>query len=244
MSSFYNCPYGWKMVYIDCTEPEQNFYSQFGLLGHNLLQEYFEEKLDKYDLANEYKNRFNIEITKDTPYSRSENLRDNYFEKGLYYFENFDLDLSDYNILGVELKVEFIIDGKEFIGFIDLLLQNKSTGDIIVLDHKSANYPLTKKGKVSAKHKKEYDLYKKQLYLYSKPIYEKFGRYPTELHWNYFKENKELKLPFIKEEYDDTIKWASDTIELIEKEELWLPNPEWYFCYNLCNCRNYACEYK
>ena len=45
-------------------------------------------------------------------------------------FDNIDLVLDDYEILGVEKEVHFTIDGKEFVGYIDLLLKDKITKEI------------------------------------------------------------------------------------------------------------------
>ena len=47
-----------------------------------------------------------------------------------------------------------------------------------------------------------------------------------------------------KEDYDEAIKWAEDTIKLIENETEFLCNPDAYYCWNLCSQRNNACQYK
>lgn len=59
-----------------------------------------------------------------------------------------------------------------------------------------------------------------------------------------FKDQKWIEIPWKREEYDEAIQWAKDTLELIEKEVLWLPNPDYYYCHYLCGQRNNACEYK
>ena len=52
-------------------------------------------------------------------------------------------------------------------------------------------------------------------------------------------------MPFKKEDYDEAIQWAKDTLELIENEREWLPNnSSSYYCSYLCGQRNHACEYK
>lgn len=59
-----------------------------------------------------------------------------------------------------------------------------------------------------------------------------------------FKDQKWIEIPWVKEEYDEAIQWAKDTLSLIEKESKWNPNPDYYYCHYLCGQRNHACEYK
>ena len=65
------------------------------------------------------------------------------------YLDNIDLDLDSYEILGVEKKVEFELFGKRFVGYIDLLLRDKQTDEIIIVDHKSASIKILKNGNIS-----------------------------------------------------------------------------------------------
>ena len=52
-------------------------------------------------------------------------------------------------------------------------------------------------------------------------------------------------MPFKKEDCDEAIQWAQDTLALIENEREWLPNnSSSYYCSYLCGQRNHACEYK
>ena len=59
-----------------------------------------------------------------------------------------------------------------------------------------------------------------------------------------FKDQKWIEIPWKQEEYDEAIQWAKDTLKLIEKESLWLPNQDYYYCNYLCGQRNNACEFK
>ena len=60
-----------------------------------------------------------------------------------------------------------------------------------------------------------------------------------------FKDRQWIEIPWKKNEYDEAIKWAKDTIELIEKETEWSPNSSSkYYCNYICGQRNNACEYK
>ena len=50
-------------------------------------------------------------------------------------------------------------------------------------------------------------------------------------------------IPFKQEEYEEAIKWAEDTLKEIREEELWFPNPDFYYCHYICNQRM-CCPYK
>ena len=59
--------------------------------------------------------------------------------QALEYFAEFDMEkLQDYEVLGVEMEVHFKIGKYSMIGYIDLLLRHKETGEILLVDHKSA----------------------------------------------------------------------------------------------------------
>jgi hypothetical protein len=81
--------------------------------------------------------------------------------------------------------------------------------------------------------------------LYSKAVYEEYSKYPTTLQWNLFKDQFLYKINFNQNEYEDSIKWAEETVNLIESECMWLPdNSNFFYCNNLCGYRNASCDYK
>ena len=82
-----------------------------------------------------------------------------------------------------------------------------------------------------------------KLYLYSIPVIKEYGSV-SKLKWNMFKDQKWIEIPWVQEEYEEAIQWAKDTLELIENEKEWRPNPNYYYCNYLCGQRNHACEYK
>lgn len=145
------------------------------------------------------------------------------------YFAEVDFDwLKDYEILGVELKQNFTLGKNNFIGFIDLLLRDKRDGKIIVVDHKSTEYPFKQNGEVKKKMLKSFNTYRKQMYLYCRAVYQTFGEFPKAMTWNHFKENRFATIPFIKSEYEEIMKWFEKTIEAAEKEEAFEPTKEFF----------------
>ena len=243
LNSFYNCPYEWKLRYIDCNKSENGFFGEYGSLIHKILEKYEKGELSLFELNDYYEEHFSENVPHDAPPNKYVDIKQSYYEKGLDYFNNIDLDLDKYEVLGVEKEVRFQIAGKDFVGYIDLLLKEKETGKIIILDHKSASIKILKNGKVSKSDQEHVREFIRQLCLYAIPIIEEYG-HVDELWWNLFKDKNWLKMPFNKEDYDEAIQWAEDTLKLIETEKEWLPNPDFYYCNYLCGQRNHACEYK
>ena len=244
LNSFYNCPYEWKLRYIDCNKSENGFFGEYGSLIHKILEKYEKGELSLFELNDYYEEHFSENVPHDAPPNKYVDIKQSYYEKGLDYFNNIDLDLDKYEVLGVETELRFQIAGKDFVGYIDLLLKEKETGKIIILDHKSASIKTLKNGKVSKSDQEHVREFIRQLCLYAIPIIEEYG-HVDELWWNLFKDRNWLKMPFKKEDYDEAIQWAKDTLALIENEREWLPNnSSSYYCSYLCGQRNHACEYK
>ena len=86
-----------------------------------------------------YEKHFNDKIPHDFPPNKYVDIRQSYYDKGIEYLNNIDLDLDRYEILGVEKEIHFKIEDKDFVGYIDLLVKDKETGEIIIIDHKSAS---------------------------------------------------------------------------------------------------------
>lgn len=204
---------------------------------------YEKEELSLFELSQYYEDNFWLEVTYDAPPNKYVDIKQSYYEKGLEYLDNIDLILDEYEILGVEKEVKFKIGNYEMIGYIDLLLREKEGGKIIVLDHKSASLKFKKNGEISKSDMQHFLEFKRQLYLYSMPVIEEYG-HVDYLEWNMFKDRKHIKIDWNEEEYKEAIQWAFDTVKLIEQENAWLPNPDYYYCHYLCGQRENACEYK
>ena len=243
LNSFYNCPHEWYEKYIMCQYGENGFFGEFGSCCHTVLEKYAKGEISIFELSQEYEKEFTETVVHDAPHNKYVDIKQSYYDKGLDYFDNIDLDLTNYEILGVEKEVRFKIGDKDFIGFIDLLLKEKETGKIIILDHKSASIKFLKSGKVSKKDQGHVREFIRQLCLYSVAVIEEYGKV-DELWWNLFKDRNWLKLQWTQEDYDEAIKWAEDTIKLIENEREYPCNPDFYYCYHLCSQRNNACPYK
>lgn len=244
LNSFDGCKYEWLLKYIE--EPGNNAnscYGQFGSLCHGLLENYANGEIHLFDLPNEYERRFLSLITEDFPKRGEKDFRQEYFDKGYDYFCNFEGFGEDMEVLGVEKKVDFVLDGYKFIGYIDLLLRNQKTNEIIILDHKSSSLKFKKNGELSKSSLPKFDEFKKQLYLYSIPVVEEYG-HVDKLQWNLFKDQNSITVPWKKNEFEETKSWALDMIHQIENETEWDARPDYMYCYYLCSKRRDGCPYK
>lgn len=246
LNSYYHCGHEFYRRYIECETPEQNFFAEFGSYVHSILEKYYNEELSIFELSQYYESCFDENVTLKPPYNKYVDLRASYYQKGLDYLDNIEqFDFDKYKILGVEKEIHFEVAQEPFIGFIDLLLLEKATDNIIMQDHKSASIKFLKNGEPSKKDVDHLLEFKRQQYLYSKAIKKEYGKFPSVLQWNLFKDQVLYKIDFKESEYNETIKWAEDTVRLIKNECMWLPdNSNYFYCNNLCGYRNAACDYK
>ena len=147
LTSFERCQYEFYLNYIvnDNSKylSEGNFYAEVGIFVHEILAKIFNGELTPDEASRYYMDNYANNVfykTKKTSMKKT-------FELCAEYFATVDFCwLNDYEILGVEHKVEFEIDGYSFVGYIDLLLKDKRDGEIVIVDHKSSPYPLKSDG--------------------------------------------------------------------------------------------------
>ena len=239
-----HCPYSFYLKYIiDDDEQylaEGNFYAEVGSFVHLILEKIFNGELSVDDASQYYLEHFDDNVF----YTTKQSIMDKSYEACAEYFATVDFEwLKDYEILGVEKEVNVETGGYTFIGYIDLLLRHKETKDIYVIDHKSSAYPFKKDGKsVLKKSENDFAKYCKQMYLYSKAVYDEYKEYPKWIVWNHFKDQKIAKIPFVKRDYDESLAWFENVIHRIELDNDFEANEEFFYCHNLCEFRN-SCEY-
>lgn len=245
VNSFNTCPYGWYVHYLLRWKNEGSAFTEVGLLMHDILEKYAKNELTVFDVSTYFEEHFAEWVQHAFPPGKVD-LRQKYYDDCLEYLDNINLPLlfKDYEILGVEKEVKFKVGKYDFIGYIDLLLRGRNTGDIMILDHKSANLKFKKNGDISKTDLEHYKSFKRQLYLYSKAVIEEYGEEPGYLAWNLFRSSRLHIIPWKKEDYEEALKWGESTIDEIVNEALWLPdNSSKFFCNNICGQRN-NCEYK
>jgi len=236
--SYEQCPYSFYLKYIEERCGSGNWWAENGKLIHKTLEMYFKKELTIEEITEYYiKNYKSIEyVTKSST-----------MDKGYYdcckFLSEFDFDWFDnYEIIGIEDKCDFMVDKYKFRGFIDLVIKDKNEDKITVLDFKSSQFPEKVKGGILKSCMNNFESYKKQMYLYCKDIYTKYGSYPSEITWLHFRDSKFYTIPFNQEEYNNSILWAEDTIKKIYKDKTFVANKDFIQCQRLCDFR-YTCEY-
>lgn len=232
ISTFDNCPYEFKLTYIDNIDGESNVFAEYGTFVHSILEKLYKGELTVFDLVDYYDEHYKEKVVSEfPPYIDA----DKYYQTGRAYFENYEPITSKYDVVGVEKRVNIDIEGNRFMGIIDLLLKDKETGEFIVYDHKS---------KSGFKSKKELKKYARQLYLYAYYVKQKYNVLPSKLVFNLFRKGEEVEINFNEKEYEDTLKWFKNEIEAIKStaEDGFNQKAEAdFYCKNLCNVRMW-CE--
>lgn len=181
-STFSTCQYQYKLKYIDKLGTSSgNINTIFGSSLHHTLQEYLKKvfnvskvKADLMDLdsilLDEMKKNFTIEKEKlggdILPATRIE--MEEFYGDGRNIIEWFKKNLTKfyskkrYNLLGIELPLEIEIrNGVQFIGFIDIILEDKFENKIVIVDLKTSKSGWSKWQKDDPIKKSQLLLYKK-----------------------------------------------------------------------------------
>lgn len=239
LEQFDECPYSFYLQRISEEKDGLvgNSFASQGTLIHDLIDQWAKGKLTKDQLVLEYERRYPLEVENNWPrVLAAKGYAEKTYQYGLRYFENFD-EFEGYEVIASEQKFTTRIHGRKFAGIVDMVLKDKNTGKMIILDHKSKS--------VSAFKKAGDKMYRQQL-LYSKWFKEKYKTYPDILMFNLFKEDGlKMSQQFDEQTYKDTIKWASDLIDKIESYDLidWFETKEGadekpdFFCHEICSCR-------
>lgn len=158
-------------------------------------------------------------------------LAGKYYDEGLRYFNAFDGFGEQYEVLSVEDKFEIDIRGSRFVGIADLILRDRSTGEISVIDHKSKSMQSLKKALPENK---------RQLYVYAAYVKERFGVYPALLRFNMFRYSMFIDESFDPVRHTETLDWIEKTIAQIKAEKDWLVSSSSYFCQFICSTRDHC----
>lgn len=244
VSSFDNCQYGWKLSYIDKKPRIDNFFSGFGLLMHDCFERFFNKELGVWDLSEHYRTNYKKFVVKDPP-PFPVGMADRYKAQGQKFFDEFDFNIDDYDILVVEDKIDFDFRGSMFVAKPDLVVLDKKTGKYVLFDYKTSTpmkvSPATGK---ELWEKKKMDAYYKQMYVYVYAL-RNYRYIPIEEISIWFPRlNKTVTIPWDLEKEKETMDWLEQTIARIKDEELFpYNNKAKYFCENLCGVRQ-SCKYR
>ncbi len=218
-----------KLQYIDKVPLEQNAYAEYGTHCHSVLERWAKGELMSFELADVYTAEYDQAVKHYfSPFPRG--LAGKYYDEGLAYFDGFD-GFGDQEILSVEDKFEIDIRGNRFVGIADLILRDRNTGAISVIDHKSKSMNSLKKALFENT---------RQLYTYAAYVKERFGVFPDLLRFNMFRYGVFIDEPFSMERYNETMDWIERTIEGIRAEKDWQVSSSGYFCKFICSVRDHC----
>lgn len=238
LKTFDDCPYRWYLKYIRYPgiKGKDMFFSDYGTFVHELLASYYTGEKSASQIQTEYLVRFRDAVRAKAP---SQTVFKNYFTDGLNHFKQ--LRPPDAEVLSVENKINFCVNGASFVGYIDLV-EKSDSGALLVLDHKSrALKPRSNRAKAT-RSDLELDEYLKQLYLYSVYIKEHYGKFPDRLCFNCFRSGLVIDEPFDPSAYALALAWAAEKIEEIARETAFRPDIAYFKCAYLCEMQD-LCPY-
>lgn len=231
LSNFETCPYGWKLLYVDHVPRDDNCFSLYGSIVHGLLEKYAKGELELDALEDLFECEFGS-ITEPWPPNKYVDLEESYKNKGLAFFRTFE-GLDNVEILGVE-KHFYIDRGFYWLqGYIDLIYKTKD-GKLVCRDWKSTK----------AYTKQQLAEHQRQVYLYSAPCIEWYGKPPDELEFYHFRdEKKRSRIRFNETDYHEALWWADDKAEALLNAWSYPHHYDDWFCNQLCSART-NCEYR
>lgn len=238
---YYKCPYAFSMKVLEGIKGDTNAAAEIGSYGHKLFEEILTGKLTISDALTDCVENFDDHVTAEI----SEASYDKKYTALCQYLSDVDENLLfPFDILGVEQRVNWKIGKYKFIGFLDLVLCHKETGELWLVDHKSSPHFLKKDGTPLVSTKPQFESYKRQMYLYADAMQKTYGEYPKWIVWNHFLDDGKLtKIPFKQEELDETLAWVDETLKAIYADKEFLPKWDYARCKMLCDYRNGYCEY-
>ncbi len=238
LSVFEQCPYRYKLKYIDKVPPviKETIEAFLGKIVHSSLEwfhkQIMENKTPKLDeLIKVYLDNWQKSFHDEIHLVKRDYDHQDYLERGVkflidYYNENYPFDE---NIIALEKRVKILLDEERkhwIIGYIDKLVYNEKTGEYEVHDYKTAN-------SLPTIEKIEND---RQLALYALAVKELFGEdKEVKLIWHYLSFNKKIYSRRTNNALENLKKEILKIIEIIESTKEFPPNPS-----ILCEW----CEYK
>lgn len=238
------CPYMFYLQYIKEIPQTNNAFAQFGTLCHDLLNRYFKGELLVFELLDEYVNNFYNVVTEPFPPNQFVDLRERYFQDGYRYFQAFD-GLKNYRVIESEREVRFRLGKFNFLGYIDLIVQNQND-EVEIIDHKSRKLEKVSKDlwqNINKRRQTEVYQYFRQLYVYAIPLIEAHGLQPKYLNLNCIRTQEWIRIPFDEGDYEESKQWVLNTIEKIYADETMTDKHQNdFYCNHICSCRHY-CEY-
>lgn len=239
LSTFGTCKYSWLLTYIQCEARGNNAFGQYGSFIHFILEKFFRNELEIWELAEYYEKNYNDYVLLNfPPYPKG--MGEKYYEDGLTFFENFEFDKSNYEMISIEEEINTKFNGISFIVKPDIVLKNKKNGNVILLDYK------TKKLKGGKYDNDTIESYRHQMEIYAYFIWQEKNIEINKIFIWFVRNNKFHELDVNPLKISETLSWIEQIIGEIKSEKEWTPNQlssNKYFCQHLCSVSEF-CKYQ
>ena len=180
-SKWDKCPYTWKLDYVDKAETfVGNIYTLFGTAIHETIQAYlvayygktikYADSLPLHDIL-QYRMEENYKKSKEQhgdDFDVSLEDMKSFFQDGINIIDEFLKRKSSHfpkkntELVGIELDIKSELENKlTFVGYMDVVLHNKVTGRIRIIDIKTATMGWNKYMKADKNKTNQLLLYKK-----------------------------------------------------------------------------------
>ena len=235
------CPYAFYKRYIEEDKcGEDNFYAENGSLMHEIFKKLLLGDLSLEKAPGYYQEEFECICS-----SVKQSTMNNTFDKCIDYLCTVDpFESEKYEIIDVEKKIDFKIGKYNFVGYPDLIIKSRANGEVILVDHKSADHFLKSDGSVLKNKLDDFIAYSKQMYMYCKAIKDTYNMQVNKIVWHHFKDGGALtSIKFNQEDYEKTLGWCNYIIDKIKKDKRFEAKKSYMMCKSLCDFRN-TCEYQ
>jgi hypothetical protein len=243
-SAFDNCPYSFKLTYLEAMPRENNFFSEYGTLVHECFEKYFTGKVEGYELSQYYIKNYDS-VVKTPLVGFSPGLGDKYRQQGQTFFDYFSFNKEDYEILFVEDKIDTDLNNTKIVAKPDLVLKEKTSKKIILYDYKTATpfWENRANGKEMS-DKKKIEAYYKQMLLYTYALRKGMSIPVNEITLWFVRLDKRVTIPWELEKENKAVLEFDEIVNKIKAEEVFAyNNSNSFFCNNLCGVRSF-CKYK
>lgn len=248
LSAYDQCQHMWWLHYLMEAPEEEQFYASFGSFCHELIAQYYTGELAREELLPAFLQGFCDRVRGERP---SREIEQKYLDQGAFYFEHFESFPLTTELVEKPISISFNDGGEHpvsFTGIMDYLGRN-ADGRLVIVDHKSADLkPYSKRyADKPTQSDLKLDGTFRQLYLYAEWVAEAYGEFPAELWLNCFRTGKLIKSAFDSNKLQEAKDWMNRQIGRIAKEDLFIPNDDYYYCRWVCgqhnNCELYEEEY-
>ena len=232
IEAFYSCKWKFFLRYIRGLQEEDTFFASYGSFMHRIIERFYKGDIAQDEMVIEFLTRYGKFVKGQKPANVSGSV---YIQKGIEYLRSFKP--FPFDMVAVEKRLNFLLDGIPFTGIIDYL--GEKDGELYIVDNKSRDLKPRSGRKTPTTKDRELDDMLRQLYIYAVAIEQEYGKLPSALCFNCFKNDQFIIEPFNSQKYEEAKRWAVDSIHFIEDNMEWdTDEPDYFKCNYLCGLHN------